>query len=78
MSRGLAVDLLCFSRIWKRVKYWCCQESIGDDWDDDVVDWAEKQWKGKSLKSVCGKLGLSAAVYRIWSHRNAIIFQGLI
>lgn len=65
------------SRIRKRIKYWCCQESIGDDWDD-IVAWAENQWKGKSLKSVCSKLGLSVAVYHIWSHRNAIIFQGLI
>lgn len=62
----------------KRVKYRCCQEPIGDDWDDDIVDWAEKQWKGKSLKSVCSKLGLSADVYCIWSRRNAIVFQGLI
>ena len=64
-------------RIRKRAEYWCYQESIGDDWDD-IVEWAENQWKGKSLKSVCSKLGLSVAVYHIWSHRNAIIFQGLI
>ena len=48
-----------------------------DDWDN-IVEWAENQWKGNSLKSVCSKLGLSAALYHIWSHRNAIIFQGLI
>lgn len=37
-----------------------------------------KHWKGKSLRSVCRKLGISTAAYHIWSHRNAIIFQGLI
>ena len=48
-------------RIWRRVKYWCCQEFTGDDWDN-IVEWAEKHCKGKSLKSVCSKLGFSVAV----------------
>ena len=37
-----------------------------------------KHCKGKSLRSVCRKLGFSTSAYHIRSHRNAIIFQGLI
>ena len=48
-------------KIWKRMKYWCCQEFTGDDWDK-IIEWAEKHWKGKSLKCVCSKLGFSEAI----------------
>ena len=37
-----------------------------------------KHCKGKSLRSVYRKLGFSTSAYHIRSHRNAIIFQGLI
>ena len=51
VNRGLAIDavsnvqgysestsfLCAFSRrIWMRMKYGCCQESMGDDWDNIV------------------------------------------
>ena len=46
---------------WKRMKYWCCQEFTGDDWDK-IIEWAKKHWKGKSLKCVCSKLGFSEVI----------------
>ena len=64
-------------RIWRRIKHWSCQDNIGDGWAN-IVDWAEKNWRVKSMKAVCSKLGFSAAIYHIWGHRNAIIFQGLV
>ena len=52
----------------RRIKHWCCQDNIGDDWAK-IVDWAEKNWSVKSMKAVCSKLGFSAAIYHIWGHR---------
>ena len=52
----------------RRIKHWCCQDNIGDDWTK-IVDWAEKNWSVKSMKAVCSKLGFSAAIYHIWGHR---------
>ena len=72
MSVRLLVE---FGRVLS--KYWGSQNSIRDD-RNHIVDCVEKQCKRKHLKFSCSKLGLSVAVYHIWSHRNAIIFQRLI
>ena len=60
-------------RIWKQIKLFCCTEDLDDEWHN-IITWAELNWKSKTLKVDCCRLGLSAAVYQ----RNAILHQGYV
>ena len=55
----------------------CCIEDLDDDWHK-IISWAELNWKSKTLKADCCRLGLSVVVYHIWAQRNAILHQGYI
>jgi len=54
---NLLFECSFFQKNWRRIKHWCCQDNIGDDWAN-IVDWVEKNWSVKSMKAVCSKLVL--------------------
>lgn len=45
---------------------------------EKIINLAEVNWKGKSLKTLIFMFCLGASVYHIWKHRNAILHKGNI